>query len=202
MTCRVGACSQKCSPETRGLRSEGGDGLSCFVFSLLPNLVRKVQVKSFSYLTQKSIPYQGLKSVILRLEKVHCHDIGSGVIKGKWKMLLLAIKFLYERNYKILSKVKTNNQEHIFIICDGQFCFCFCFYVFCFLQIHLYLFFTRLYLGGVQPHTDSVPSGPCRNLTRTMSLLPWAQAPQITFPLITGFVWFPSRSHCVVFGFV
>lgn len=102
-------------------------------------------------------------------------------------MLLLSIKFLYERNCKILRKVKTNNKERIFITCGGGFCFCFCFcfYVFCFLQIHLYLFFTSLYLGGVQPHTDSVPSGLCRNLTRTLPLLPWAQVPQITFPLIT-----------------
>lgn len=123
-----------------------------------------------------------IKSVILRLERVRCLDIRSGIIKGKWKILLLAIKFLYERYCKILSKVKTNNKERIFIICDGGFCFVFMFFVF---YKSTFVCFHQFISGGVQPHTDSVPSGLCWNLTRTLPLLPWAQVPQITFPLIT-----------------
>lgn len=84
MTCSAGACAQEYGPERQGLRSEGSDGLSCFVFSPLLNLVRKVQVKSFSYLTQKSIPYQGYKECNIKAGKSSLP--GHQVRKHKRKM--------------------------------------------------------------------------------------------------------------------
>lgn len=144
-----------------------------------------------------------IKSVILRLEGVYCLDIRSGIIKEKWKMLLLSIKFLYERNCKILSKVKTNNKERIFVICGGGFCFCFCFYVFCFLQIHLYLFFTSLYLGGVQPSHRFCAQWPLQEFdTNFTTVAMGPSSPDHLSPDHSGFVWFASKTHCVVFGFV
>lgn len=73
------------------------------------------------------------------------------------------------------------------------------------------VFFTFIYLlsislnpGWVQHHTDSVSNGLCRKVASEFGTnhATVSMGPSYFSPDHSGFVWFASRSHCIVFCFV
>ena len=82
------------------------------------------------------------------------------------------------------------------------------FFFFFFLQEHkstfIYLLSISLNPGWVQHHTDSVSNGLCRKVASEFGTNHTAVSvgPSYLSPDHSGFVWFTSRSHCIVFCFI
>ena len=82
------------------------------------------------------------------------------------------------------------------------------FFLFFFLQEHkstfIYLLSISLNPGWVQHHTDSVSNGLCRKVASEFGTNHTAVSvgPSYLSPDHSGFVWFTSRSHRIVFCFI
>lgn len=98
-------------------------------------------------------------------------------------MLFLSVKFLYERNCKILSKIKTNNKEDIFIVYDRGLWFWFFtnpLFSICFSLTTVWEGCTLTQI----PCPVAFGGRLLQHWQRSMTLFPWAQ---VTFPQI---IWF------------